>query len=538
MNTFDFIIVGAGSAGCILAERLTQCGRYQVLLLEAGPRDASPWIKVPVGFAKTYYHPKYNYMYYTQPEAEMNGRSLYAPRGKVLGGSGAINAMIYVRGNPLDFDDWENAGNPGWSYRDVLPYFKKLERHPQGDTEYRSGRGPIAITPMKEGAHPICHDFLAAAKELGYASNPDFNGADFEGAGIYEANIDQGRRASSRAAYLTLAESRHNLTVLTEAQVHKVLIDDEQRAVGVDVWSQNGHQTFHAEREVILAAGAVDSPKLLQLSGVGDPELLKRHGVQIKVNLPGVGRNLQDHHCVSYYFKSRVKTLNDDFRSITGQLKAGWQYMVRRSGPLAMSVNQAGGFFRGSEQESQPNIQLYFNPMSYQIPANPNAKLEPEPYSGFLMAFNACRPSSRGCVSIASADPNVAAQIQANYLTTERDRSEAIQGSQLIRQFANAPALQRITLEEVLPGNSVQDAESMLAYYRSHGGSIYHLCGTCAMGPDPHRDVVDHTLRVHGVHGLRVIDASIFPNITSGNINAPSMMVAEKGAEEILKTHD
>lgn len=532
---FDYIIVGAGSAGCILADRLSESGKYSVLLLEAGGKDSLPWIKLPIGFAKTYYHPTYNYMYYSEREKNMGWRKMYAPRGKGQGGSGSINGLIYVRGQAADFDDWVAAGNKGWSYEEVLPYFKKLEQHPLGDTEYHSGKGKIAITQMKRDAHPLCNHYLKGAQQLGFQINEDFNGAEFEGAGVYEANIRRGTRDSSNTAYLKPALKRANLTIWRKTIAEKILFDEHNCAYGLEVRKAGKALTLTAKREVILAAGAVDSPKILQLSGIGDNALLQKHGITTLVDSPAVGQNLQDHLCVSYYYKANIKTLNDDLISLFGIAKAGMQYLFNRSGPLSISVNQAGGFFKGSDQEALPNIQLYFNPLSYRIPADIKAKLAPDPYSGFLVAFNSCRPTSKGSIQLASTDARDAPLIRPNYLSTDKDIAEVLQGSKLIRNLMQSPALKAITNSELKPGLSVNDDVSMLQFFRENSGSIYHLCGTCVMGPEQKSAVVDDQLKVHGTKNLRVVDASIFPNITSGNINAPVMMVAEKGAEMILQ---
>lgn len=534
--TYDYIIAGAGAAGCILANRLSASGQYSVLLLEAGGKDSSFWFKIPVGFAKMYYNPTFNWMYYSQPQKQLAERAIYAPRGKVQGGSGSINAMIYVRGQAHDFDDWAANGNDGWSFADVLPYFRKLENHPLGESQYHGASGPISITPMKGQTHPICDAFLKGCEELGYARSEDFNGATFEGAGIYDVNTRNGQRCSSSFAYLHPALGRPNLKVELHALVDRVLFDDlQQRAVGVVVTQHGVTRTFSARREVILCAGAVDTPKILQLSGVGDRELLAQHQIPQVRHLPAVGQNLQDHLCVSYYYKANVPTLNDQLSSLFGQLKLGLQYLLTRKGALAMSVNQAGGFFRGDAGQAHPNLQLYFNPLSYQIPKSNKARLKPEPYSGFLLCFNPCRPTSRGSIRIASKNPRDAALIDPNYLSTDKDIAEAIQGSRLLRKIMQAPALKSITVDEVLPGPAVASDEQMLQYFRENSGSIYHLCGSCAMGSDEQRSVVDKRLKVHGLAGLRIVDASIFPNVTSGNTHAAVLMVAEKGADLILE---
>lgn len=530
---YDFIVVGAGSAGCILAERLSACGRFQVLLLEAGPRDTLPWIQVPAAFAKTYYHSRYNWMYDSEPERELGGRRIYCPRGKTLGGSGSINAMIYVRGAASDFDHWASLGNKGWDYASLLPIFKQLESHPNGESTYRGGGGPIGITPMAPRAHPLCQSFLQGCEQQGYSLNPDFNGAALEGAGIYEANIFKGKRCASRQGYLRRAQQRSNVHIVCEAQVEKILLT-QQKATGVVYWQGEKNHQVQARCGVVLAAGAVDSPKLLQLSGVGAADTLAAMGISPQVNLPAVGKNLQDHLCTSFYYRAKVDTLNDLFRNPLRTAWAGLQYVLTRRGPLALSVNQAGGFFKTSHAQKDPNIQLYFNPLSYRIPKEKSARLEPEPYSGFLIAFNACRPSSRGEISLHHNDFRAPPKIQLNYLSTEKDQREVVEASRLVRHMMQAPALKAVTSEEVSPGKKAKSDEDLLAYFRETAGSIYHLCGTCAMGRDNQQSVVDDRLKVHGVSNLWVADASIFPSIPSGNINAPTMMVGLKGAQMIL----
>jgi choline dehydrogenase len=531
----DFVIVGAGSAGCILASRLSESGRYSVLLVEAGDRDDSFWFKIPIGYAKSYYDPNVNWMYSTEPELELDGRRIYVPRGKVQGGSGSINAMVFVRGAADDFNDWAAAGNSGWGAADVLPYFRKLETHEKGASHWHGDTGPIHVTPMRGMTHTVTNAYLKGCEELRLPSTTDFNGASIEGAGVYDINTRKGRRSHSSAEYLRPALKRTNLSIERRAVAQRLVFAQDGRVTGVEVLQDGKRRTFSAGREVIVAAGAIDTPKLLQLSGIGNGNALTEKGIKTRFHLPAVGENLQDHLAASFYYRANIPTLNGVFGSLFGQALLGLQYVLTRKGPFAMSVNQAGGFFRGRPDEERPNIQLYFNPLSYRIPVNKSASMVPEPYPGFLIAFNSCRPTSRGHVALASPDPSAAALIQPNYLSTDRDIDEVIQGSRLIRRIASAPSLAAVIAAEVSPSPAADSDESLLEYFRTNASSIYHLCSSCMMGPDAATSVVDARLRVHGVEGLRIVDASVFPNVTAGNINAPTMMVAEKGAAMILK---
>lgn len=534
MKRYDYIVVGAGSAGCIVAARLSENGRNNVLLLEAGGKDNSIWLRIPLGYARSYFDQRVNWMYWTDPESRLKDRRLYVPRGKVQGGSGSINAMVFVRGAPTDFDDWAAAGNPGWDHAGVLEYFRKLETHELGESEYHGASGPIHVTRMRGQTHPIADHYLKACAEQGYALNEDFNGAEIEGAGIYDINTRKGARCSSSVAYLRPALNRPNLTVVRNCHVRRIVTADGKRAAGVEVSTRTGVISFEAAREVIVCAGAIDTPKLLQLSGIGDGEALKALNIPVVHDLPAVGKNLQDHLCVSFYYRSKIRTLNDDLDGLRAQARQALRYAFTRRGPLALSVNQAGGFLRGDASETRPNLQMYFNPLSYRLPVEPKAGLKVEPYSGFLIAFNPCRPSSRGAVTLVSPDPEAPPAIRPNYLSTSHDEVEAVQGCRLIRKLAGSPAFESIIDEELAPTAGRLSDEDFLDCFRENCGSIYHHCGTAAMGPNPATSVVDSTLKVHGMGGLRIVDASIFPNITSGNTNAPTMMVAEKGAAMIL----
>jgi choline dehydrogenase len=443
--------------------------------------------------------------------------------------------MVYVRGQPGDFDDWAAAGNAGWGWSEVLPYFKKLEDHPWGASQFHGVGGPVRVTDETGKVHPLCASFVASCERLGIRPTRDFNGPDMEGVGIWQVTIRDGVRASTSNAYLRPALPRGNLELKTRAQATRVLLDGS-RAAGVEFLWRLSQQRATARREVILSAGSINSPQLLELSGIGDPEVIAPLGIPVLAALPAVGRGLQDHLAVNYYYRSRVPTLNDQLAPLTGKIRAGMRYLLTRRGPLAMSVNQAGAFVRAGEGLSRPNLHVYFNPASYSTTTLGSRRrlLNPDPYSGLLMSFNTCRPVSRGTVHIRSPDPLVSPAIRPNALSNEADIADVYLGSQLLRRIAAAPPLASVIESEVLPGSAVQSPAEVLEDFRQRAGSVFHACGTCAMGPDRARSVVDARLRAHGIAGLRIADASVFPNLTSGNTNAPVMMLAEKAADIIL----
>ena len=536
MNEYDYIIVGAGTAGCVLASRLTASGAHRVLLLEAGGSERSLWIQVPVGYARTFHDPRYNWMYEAEPDPALDNRRAHWPRGKVLGGSGSINAMVYIRGQPGDFDDWAAAGNPGWSYKEVLPYFIRLEDHCLGASEYHGAGGPMQVSDVSSGAHPLCHTFLAACGALGIPTTPDFNGAQPEGAGFWQVTIHKGVRVSTASAYLRPAMRRDNLDVQLHALATRVLFDGT-RARGVAYERAGARHEVRARREVLLCGGAINSPQLLELSGVGDARLLQRLGVPVVADSPAVGSGLQDHLAVSYFYRSRVPTLNDELAPFFGKVKAALRYALTRRGPLSMSVNQAGAFLRSRPENTRPNLHIYFNPASYSATtAGAKRRLtNPDPWSGFLMSFNTCRPTSRGTVHIRSADPRVSPAIVPNSLSTAADVQDVFDGAKLVRGIAATAPLAAVTDSERQPGAAVQSDAEVLADFRQRAGSVFHASCTCAMGADPRSAVLDSRLRVRGVGALRVADASAFPNVTSGNTNTPTVMLAEKAADLILE---
>jgi choline dehydrogenase len=531
---FDYIIVGAGTAGCVLANRLTECGKYTVLLLEAGGSDRSIWIQMPIGYGRTFFDKRINWMYDTEPVEALGGRPSYWPRGKVIGGSGSINAMVYVRGQPRDFDDWKALGNEGWGWDDVLPFFKKSEDFDWHSAHHGRG-GPQHVTDISPFAHPVCHSFIETAQALGYPASSDFNGGNPEGVGYYQINTRGGWRASTANAFLHPARKRNGLTLRTKAYAKRILFDG-LRATGVAYTRKGRNFEAKARREVIVAGGAINSPQLLMLSGIGDASHLKDVGIEPLVDAKAVGRNLQDHIAVSYFYKVRTATLNDVLHPLLGKIRAGLRYMADRAGPLSLSVNQSGGFVRSDATKEHPNLQLYFSPVSYtKTPLSERKLLNPDPFSAFLLSHNPCRPASRGHIELASNDPSVYPVIHPNYLATQSDIDDVLAGNRLLRQLARTRPLADIITEELIPGSHIDGDDALLADFRARADTVYHPTSTCMMGSDPTTSVVDVRLRVHGVQGLRVIDASVFPTITSGNTNAPTVMVAEKGAAMVLE---
>ena len=530
---FDYIIVGAGSAGCVLAERLTADGRKRVLLLEAGGDDRRFFVQMPLGYGKTFYDKTVNWMYQAEPDPGLNGQRDYYPRGKILGGSSSINAMVYIRGHKQDYEDWKAAGNTGWGWDDVLPAYKKIEDYAEGDPALRGRGGPLTLTDLGRQAHPLCGPYLKAAEAAGLAFNPDFNGAEQEGVGLYQFTIKGGRRLSAARAFLRPAMKRQNLRVETDAHVTRVLFEGK-RAVGV-AYVQRGRSLEARGGEVILAGGAINSPQLLQLSGIGPGALLQSLGIPVLYDNPNVGAKMQDHHGINYTWRMTVPTLNDELRPWWGKLKAGIEYLLLRTGPLSLSINQGGGFFRTHAHMSRPNMQLYMQAFSTLIPKEGERPiLNPDPFSGLSLGLSNCRPTSTGEVMIKSPDPFTHPKISFNAFSTNSDVEEMLAAVKFLREIASHEPLKSLMAEELRPGPEVTSDDALIHDFKQRSGTVYHHSCTCRMGPDAASSVVDTQLRVHGVEGLRVCDASVFPNLIAGNTNAPAIMVGWRGAEMML----
>jgi len=516
---YDYLIVGAGSAGCVLADRLTENGKAKVLLLEAGPRDTTVWIHVPLGYGKLFTRRDVNWAYESEPEPTLNGRRIFTPRGKVLGGSSSINGLVYIRGQPEDFDGW---GIPGWGWKELLPYFRKSEDQSRGANEWHGADGPLQVSDLPD-RHELADAFIDAAASIGIPRNPDFNGAKQEGTGYYQATTRNGRRSSTATGYLREAERRANLRVETNALATRVLFEGS-RAVGVE-YIQHGTSKVARANEIILSGGAFNSPQLLQLSGVGPAAHLQQLGIPVVLDAPGVGADLQDHFYTRTFWRcAKPITLNDDMRSLWRQAAIGLKYLLQRRGPLTVSAGYAAAFVRSQNHLSRPDVQIYFINFSM---AKRGGFLHP--FSGFTLSVSQLQVESRGSVMLKSSDPREQPAIRYNYLATERDRRVMVEGLKTVRRIAAAPAMQPYVAAEEYPGPRVQTDEDWVAFCREAGDTVFHPVATCSLGK-----VVDERCRVKGLAGLRVVDASVMPSVPSGNINAAVIAVAEKAADLIL----
>lgn len=520
MTVADVVIVGAGSAGCALAARLSEEPGLSVVLLEAGQVPRNLWVDVPIGYFRTVGHPRLDWRFETEADPDMNDRRIPWPRGKGLGGTSLINGMLYLRGHRSDYDQWAALGNPGWSWQEVLPYFERAEQIDGGAGHAGSpGTLPLVRIPPDE----LSDAFIAAAGSAGIPFTEDFNTGENLGAGYFRMTARRGRRMSTYKAYLGPARGRGNLRVITGAHAARV-VTDRHRAVGVEVIRNGVRERITARREVVLCAGAIQSPQLLQLSGIGDPGLLQRHGIAVVAALPGVGSNLQDHLQVRPSFRCRgVETLNDIAHSPWRGARELLRYVLFRSGALSWGVYRAGAFFRAGPGAGWPDAQIHFGLVSFDRPLQP-----PHDFPGITLSACILRPESRGTVQITSTDPLAAPAIQAGYLSSEADRDQALRLVRRMREIAAQPALARYIVREHEPGDEVVADAQILDWARRRASSIFHPVGTCSMGPahDP-AAVVDARLRVHGIDGLRVVDGSVMPRITSGNTNAPIIMIAE-----------
>ena len=533
MDQFDYIVIGAGSAGCVLADTLSGSGKHSVLVLEAGGSDQRFWIKLPIGYGRLFYDETLNWAYQTEPCAELNNRSLYWPRGKVVGGSSSINALVYYRGLPHDYEDWQAMGATGWSWDDVRPVFESNERR-MSKNGVAVGEGPIGISRIDDDAHALKDTYFQAVRELQLPITDDMVTRP-EGAGLYQITTRNGFRCSAADAFLRPALKRGNVKLETDSLVLNIVFEGK-RAVGIR-YRRYGH-VFEARARiaVILSGGAVNSPLLLQLSGIGPGALLRRHGIPVLLDNAQVGANLQDHLALTYYYKSRVPTLNDELNSPWGQFKAALRYVLTRRGTLSLSVNQCGGFVRASPSSRRVDMQLYFNPITYPSPKPGEAtRIDPDPFSGFILCYQPCRPTSRGTIELSGADPDAKPKIQPNYLSTEQDVAEAIAGARLVQRLEATPAFKAITREAIPPALAPMDDAAILADFRTRCSTVFHPTSTCRMGASAQEAVVDHRGRVFGLEGLRVVDASIFPTVTSGNTNAATLMAARKAGAMIVE---
>jgi len=526
--TFDYIIVGAGSAGCVLANRLTASGRHRVLLLEAGGPDRNIWIHIPLGYGKLFSNPKVNWLYSTEPEPALNNRRVIQPRGKVMGGSSSINGLLYIRGQHEDYDHWRQLGNAGWAFADVLPYFRRAEDQERGVDALHGVGGHLKVSDVCE-PHPLCEAFIEAVQQSGFPRNDDFNGPTQEGAGYFQLTARNGRRWSTAVGYLKEARRRPNLAVVPNALATRIVFAG-RRAVGVEYRQGEATHTAYAGGGVVVSGGAFNSPQLLQLSGLGPAKLLRELGVDIVADMPGVGADLQDHLQIRMLYRcTEPITMNDVINHWRHRYAAGLRYLLSRKGLLTIGAGYAGAFLRTRPELATPDVQFHFLIFSADA-----AGAVLHPFPGFMASVCQLRPESRGFVRIKSSDPSAPPAIQPCYLSARADCDCVVDGMKLLRRVMNQPVMQKYIAEERAPGERCASDADLLAFARDTGTTVYHPTSTCRMGSDADA-VVDERLRVRGVDGLRVIDASIMPTVVSGNTNAAAVMIGEKGADMVLQ---
>jgi choline dehydrogenase len=524
---YDYIVIGAGSAGCAVAARLSENGKSRVALVEAGPKDRSPWIHLPLGYGKTMWDERINWKLYTQPDPNMNGRPIYWPRGKVLGGCSSINGLIAIRGQAQDYDEWVEYGGEQWSYRNVLPYFRRSEKFTDSvNPEYHGKSGPIQVDPIRR-RHPLIDAFISSANNLGIPRNDDFNGPEQEGAGYYHLTTRNGLRSSAAVGYLKPARGRANLDVLTDALVTRIRFEGH-RAAGIDYRRDGRTLRLDARKGVILSAGAVHTPHLMMLSGLGPAQHLKQHGIKVLADMPGVGANLQDHLQFRLIFRcNRPITTNDDLNTLPGKIRIGLQWLLSRSGPLAVGINQGALFTSVTPGSVRPEVQFHVATLSADMAGG-----QVHPFSGFTMSVCQLRPESRGEIRLGSPDPADQPHIYSNYLSEEADRKVAVAAIRLARRLAGTDPLKELIAAEELPGPEARSDDEILDFARTNGATIFHPTSTCRMGRDgdPHA-VVGPDLKVHGIDNLWIADCSVMPRIVSGNTNLPAIMIGEKLSE-------
>ena len=524
----DYVIVGAGSSGCVLANRLSKNADNKVILLEAGKRDTNPWIHIPVGYFRTMHNPTIDWCYETEKDPGLNGRSLKWPRGKVLGGSSSLNGLLYVRGQHEDYDRWQQMGNTGWGWNQVLPYFIRSENQERVANEFHGQDGPLTVSDMRL-KRPVCDAWIEASQNAGYEYNEDYNGEKQEGVGYFQQTVRNGLRCSAAVAFLNPIKQRPNLKILTEAHATKINFENS-RATGITIRNRVGElQTISAKKEVILATGAIGSPQLLMLSGIGEHEELGNHGIETKQNLPGVGKNLQDHLQARLIYKCNEPTLNDEVRSAFNKFKIGLTYLLTRRGPMTMAASLATGFLKTRPEVATPDVQFHIQPWSADSPGE-----GVHPFSAFTASVCQLRPESRGEIKLKNNDPLSYPKIFPNYLATPTDCQTIVDGVKVARKISEYTPLSDKISAEYQPGVKVVDDDSILEWVRNTATTIFHPTGTCKMGIDS-MAVVNNRLQVIGTANLRVADCSIMPEIVSGNTNAPAIMIGEKASDIIIE---